>query len=335
MRLLCFRKLQIGLGIFVLLCFALLEFTAYFTVTRSVLAPSEIGNVPFAFLFYRSDDRVTYAATSRQAASMRSTQDLLSPGDVRNRRSDFNEVISSNLPAADSRDSCVSVYGGTGVYVPGIDKEKAWPNVLSRSMQCPVSNFGILGHGPDQAFLNFQQNASDNAPVTILGVVDENIIRIINRDGRLLRGYPYPKFKPRFVLNDRQELQLIPALDIRLSEIESYVRDPGLYLADEWFLPDSQDGPVVWAFPYSTAMVRTLFLPRVRNRMRGWPSWSHFYDDTHPSGAKPLLREIIRSLGNLRKVRGENFYWSYFQRGQATGTRLITIFTLWSSSLHN
>jgi hypothetical protein len=57
------------------------------------------------------------------------------------------------------------------VYGDEVSNEQAWLNVLSDLPGCRVSNYGVIGYGPDQAYLRFISNEHDKAELIVLGIL--------------------------------------------------------------------------------------------------------------------------------------------------------------------
>lgn len=206
----------------------------------------------------------------------------------------------------DVKNPCISVYGDSFAYGEEVDHEEAWAHQLSQQLSCRVANYGVPGYGTDQAFLRFQKNTHDTAPLIILGIYQENILRIVNQYRYLLSKGDFLSFKPRFILeNDTLQLISIPVMPE--SNLESLLSNPGKVFENEWFLPGSDSGPASIRFPYSFSVAKSLLSQRVQNGLLGKPNWLEFYSETHPSGAYPLLVKIISSFSEEVHRRHSKF----------------------------
>lgn len=197
--------------------------------------------------------------------------------------------------------ACVSLYGDSYTYSTSVDTDAAaWGNVLSEQLGCRVANYGVSGYGTDQAVLRFQENLDDEAATVILGLATVDILRIVNQDRRFIWGPDSGlAFKPRFVWAADGDLQPLDIPPITPEQIPEYVRTPENFLEHEWFLPDTEGGPVTIRFPYSLSILRGLMSRRVLDKLLGRPSWISFYSPDHNSGALNLLVGIMGSFSHI------------------------------------
>lgn len=197
--------------------------------------------------------------------------------------------------------ACVSLYGDSYTYSTHVESDAAtWGNVLSEQLGCRVANYGVAGYGTDQAVLRFQENLDDEAETVILGHATVDILRIVNQDRRLIWGPDSGlAFKPRLVQTASGDLQPVRIPPITPEQIPDYVRTPENYLDYEWFLPDTEGGPITLRFPYSLSIFRGLMSRRVLDKFLGKPSWISFYSPEHNSGALNLLVGIMESFSNI------------------------------------
>ncbi len=204
------------------------------------------------------------------------------------------------------KNPCISAYGDSFTYGEEVSHEEAWAHQLSQQLSCRIANYGVPGYGTDQAYLRFQKNKHDTAPLIILGIYQENILRIVNQYRYLLSKGDLFSFKPRFML-ETDTLQLISIPVTAESNLESLLSNPGKVFENEWFLPGSNSGPAWIQFPYSLSITKSLFSQRVQNGLLGKPNWLEFYSESHPSGAYPLLMKIIASFSEEVQRRHSEF----------------------------
>lgn len=192
---------------------------------------------------------------------------------------------------------CVSTYGDSFTWSDEVSFEHAWPNELSRLLNCRVNNFGIGGYGVDQAVLRHNINRKDQAPISILTIVPYNVYRNLNQLRSLIhgRGDPY-SLKPRYII-DGNKLRIIPIPDLSTDEFHSLSSDPNRILTHEFFLPGSSYGSIPVSFPYSRFWWDLLsnknFISRVEQLVTKKPHWWDFYRPNHPSKSLELLVELI------------------------------------------
>lgn len=60
-----------------------------------------------------------------------------------------------------NEEACVSAYGDSFTWGHEVGNEFAWSNVLSKILDCRVSNFGVSCYGTDQSYLRFKHNDPD------------------------------------------------------------------------------------------------------------------------------------------------------------------------------
>lgn len=205
----------------------------------------------------------------------------------------------------DSSPACASAYGDSFVWGDDVALSEGWVEQMARKLGCRVANFAVSGYGTDQALVRFRRNKADAAPVTLLGIFPENLMRNVNQyRGFLFGAPPDPHWvKGRFVLDAHGELAWIarPHLDV-----EQFVRlqqRPAEFLPHEYLLPDSRDGPVSLRFPFVLTLARIALMPRVRARLTGRPSWSAFFAPDHASGTLALTVAIAQAFAREARQR--------------------------------
>jgi hypothetical protein len=203
--------------------------------------------------------------------------------------------------------ACISAYGDSFVWGDEIPLQDGWPEQLSHKLGCRVANYGVSGYGTDQAYIRFKRNASDKAPVVLLGIFPEDVLRNVNQY-RGFTGYPVnPSWlKGRYVLDRDGTLQWLHRPRIDEAGYLRLIREPASVVPNDYFLPDTRDGPVSLRFPYTLTLARVLLMPRVWVRLTGRPNWANFYRADHPSGALPLTVAIAEAFARTAEQRGES-----------------------------
>ena len=256
------------------------------------------------FLFYRETvvDDLEYRRYLRERDPLLGWPRLNQLGTVHYDSSGARPTVwQRNLPA------CVSLYGDSYTYGFEVAAEEAWGSVLSEFLECRVANYGVAGYGTDQAYLRFRRNEFDQARLIILGIYHENIVRVVNQYRFLINaGDPFT-FKPRMRLEGSGMLTEIPLPVDDLTDIGNAIRFPRRHLTEEWFLPETPEGPVRVTFPFSVTIFRALNAKRVRNWLRNEPSWIDFYDPNHPSHALPTMVAVVRAFADLAAERQREF----------------------------
>src|ERR1700704_3678122 len=83
--------------------------------------------------------------------------------------------VNSDFTEAD--EPCLSAYGDSFVWGDDVPLQDGWIEQMSRRLGCRVANYGVSGYGTDQAFLRFRRTRHDGAPIVILGLFADNIVR--------------------------------------------------------------------------------------------------------------------------------------------------------------
>lgn len=198
----------------------------------------------------------------------------------------------------------VSLYGDSFTYGTDVDHEHAWGNLLARLIGHRVANYGVPGYGPDQAFLRFRNNVDDGSKIVILGFIGADLIRLLNQDRRLIGNQGGGLLlKPRFILNENQQLTLIPIPPITPDLTQDYLRNSEKYLKHEWFLPGSEYGGAIFEFPYMLSIAQALTKQRAIDFYLNKPGWMEYFTEAHASQALPLLFGIISAFDELAAAR--------------------------------
>jgi hypothetical protein len=201
---------------------------------------------------------------------------------------------------------CASAYGDSFVWGDDIPLTDGWIEQLSRKLGCRVANYGVSGYGTDQAYVRFLHLRQDEAPVTLLGIFPENIVRNVNQYRGFLGYSPSPTgLKGRFVLAGEGQLEWIHRPRIDEKGFVDFLHDPANLLPHEYLLPDTPDGPVTLRFPYTLTVARVALMPRLRVRLTGRPSWADFYRPDHRSGALALTTAIADAFVREAEQRGK------------------------------
>ena len=287
----------------------------YILSATLILATAEIGSLA-AMMFLRNVGPARFLFYSPPGIAPGDYADYLNrrdpvlgwpaPGDAGGHR--YDRSGSRHIPAfPDPGDECVSLYGDSFTYSADVDHEDAWSNVLSRLLGCRVANFGVSGYGTDQAYLRFEKNRSDAAPVTILGFYPWDVLRNLTRYQYLIDGTTPQSFKPRFTI-ENGEAALIPIPEISGEDLQAFGEDPGRFLDHETFLPDGRFGPSRIRFPYSLTLAGAILDERVVNVVRRLPSWESFLTAGHESGGCELTAAIMERFVELCRQRGKSCF---------------------------
>jgi hypothetical protein len=199
---------------------------------------------------------------------------------------------------------CLSLFGDSFTWSDHVADKNAWGSILSTKLKCRVANFGVGGYGTDQAFLRFR-SLPPKGGVAFLNHLSANITRNVNQYQNLIYPGPYFAFKPRFV--DRNGgVELVPIPEVAAPDIRRFLKDPALYLANEYFLPGGPSGVQAIKFPYSLVLLKAIFQNHhVYTKLTGIPRYVEFYRPEHPSHGLDVTYGILRSFAREAAARGQ------------------------------
>ena len=217
----------------------------------------------------------------------------------------FDETGSRPIPAyPEPGAACVSLYGDSFTFGVAVDDAHAWSNVLSKQLNCRVTNYGVPGFGLDQALLYFESKDSDEAPIVLLNLFAGDVRRHVNQLGNLIFRIPTLSLKPRFVL-EHGSLKLIPIPAPSRDQAEILAENPESVLTHEYFLPGGHSGIRRLSFPYSVSILRAFGNEHLLAKIEGMLVWAKFYEPDHPSGALAITLALIERSIKAAEQRGK------------------------------
>lgn len=115
----------------------------------------------------------------------------------------------------------VAAFGDSFVWGVGSPLSETWPYFLEQSNSAvEVLNYGVGGYGTDQALLRYRREGTRLSPdVVLIGFAPVNLGRNVNRYRRFLSTREWIWVKPRFLLRDDGDLELLPS---PISEVEQW-----------------------------------------------------------------------------------------------------------------
>jgi hypothetical protein len=198
----------------------------------------------------------------------------------------------------------VSLYGDSFTWASEVDNEHAWSNQLSLLLGRRVANYGVGAYGTDQAYLRSRLNNQDKSQLIIMVFQPENIFRNVNQFRNLLYpNHPYA-LKPRFILNDDGELELIPVPGLSKSDYMLLVKEPNRFLKHEFFFLEDSGQINRLKFPYTLSVLSCAKHFYLRAKITGKPIHAEFYALDHKSGALPITHKILVNFH--KKALSEN-----------------------------
>lgn len=143
----------------------------------------------------------------------------------------------------------LAAFGDSFVHANEVSDEEAWSRRLELlDERFEVLNFGVGGHGTDQALLLYRRRGAEPDPdVVILGFTEVAAARNVNRYRRFRAVQEMPLFKPRFLLGEGGALDLLPNPFSDPAAARRVVDDPWAILEvapHDWFFE-----PLVWHNP--------------------------------------------------------------------------------------
>ncbi len=210
-----------------------------------------------------------------------------------------------NAEFPDPASNCGAAYGESLVLGYEVPLADGWVEQLSHLIGCRIANYAVNYYGPDQAYRRFQLTGSPSSFV-ILGIDPSTIMDVVSQYTALIGSPAGPyALKGRYLLEPSGRLRWEPKVALDAGHRQTLDDHPAQVLSNEYFLPDTRDGPVTARFPYLWTLVRLAMSPRLRAVLAGRPEWSGFYALHHPSGALPLLEAICRDFVETANSRGE------------------------------
>lgn len=128
----------------------------------------------------------------------------------------------------------IAAFGCSFVHGTEVGDGDAWPHrmTLDSNGTIDVRNFGVPGYGLDQSYLRWRRLADGLTVDEVwLGFMPEAAARNVNCYRPALRPWsPTVAFKPRFSVDERGDLQLVPSPCRSLPELVALIDDSGLFL---------------------------------------------------------------------------------------------------------
>ena len=201
--------------------------------------------------------------------------------------------------------SSISLYGDSFTAAGNVSDKDAWSYKLSLLIGCKVDNYGAGGYGTDQSFLRYKLNIDDKSKIVILGHYTGDIYRNVTRFRKLIDINARYSFKPRFILNQQGELELIPIPELNRDEYIKLVKNPNL-LSHEYFVLDGHSGIVTFKFPYFLSLIKSNAFSKLMDKLYFKKYHiEEFYHSDHPSKALFITEKILSEFNRLGIERGK------------------------------
>lgn len=253
------------------------------------------------FVPHITEDYATYAARVNPRLGWPSPQALKQQQDDIARQ----QAARSLHPAAGRPPVPLSAYGDSFTAGFGVEPGETWSQVLGAKLGTHIANYGVPGYGADQAYLRFQANPQDPAKIVFFGFLSENIQRHVNQLRNFLIPSSQCQTKPRFWLDERGRLQLVPLPPLTADTYPRFINRPGDFLKHDYFAPGGPSGAQQLSFPYTWSILRAyrFFYDRW---ILGYKSYLQFYVPGHPSRAFPLTAAILKQWHTEAKQQGKH-----------------------------
>jgi hypothetical protein len=213
--------------------------------------------------------------------------------------------IVSEFPDPLKTKTLISMYGDSFTYGHGVPHDSTWANYLSQLLNKRVANFGVGAYGTDQAYLRFLRNREDSSKIVLLNHFSMDIIRNVNQYRDIIAATGGLAFKPRFVLNSKNKLELIPLAYFDKQKYKDVISNPKEYFPYEYFFNSGSYGFVKFEFPYTLTLIQSFNHFRVQSRISGVNYYNEFYRDNHPSQALEITLLILDNFVKEAKNRGQ------------------------------
>ena len=284
-----------GVAIIVIIIVASVEISAYFYTTY--LAKR------YGILFYLphiTESYATYAARVNPSLGWPSPQSMHPQPD-----GPAGEKAMASNSGHSSQEIPISAYGDSFTAGFGVKPEYTWSNVLGKMLGCPIENYGVPGYGTDQAYLRFHDNTQDDAKIVLFGYLSENIQRNVNQLRNFLAPINQCQTKPRFVLDEKGQLDLVPVPQLTEKNYQEFIKNPERFLTNDYFAPGGPSGAQKLEFPYTWSIIKAykFFYDRY---VKDYKSYLQFYKPDHPSRAFPLTMAILKQFLQESKNRGKH-----------------------------
>lgn len=153
-------------------------------------------------------------------------------------------------------DKILSCYGDSFTFARQVNDDETWEHNLSKLGGINALNFGVGNYGLDQALLRLEREFPKNpTKIVIMGVVPDTISRIISYWKHLYEYGNVWAFKPRFELNEKEELKFVPNLmdkEEKFFKLKEYINE----LREHDYFYKAKFQKDLLRFPYSFSLIK-------------------------------------------------------------------------------
>lgn len=174
--------------------------------------------------------------------------------------------ITFHIDSAGSRTSTfeklpqiIAAFGDSYTFCRQVEDDETWEAQLSQQESTGVLNFGVGNYGVDQALLRYEGMVLPNTvQFVVMGFVPETICRIQSYWKHYLEFGNTFAFKPRFILNQDDQLILLENLVKSAEDFSRFQeRLPEIRLADGFY--EKKFRSQQFRFPYTLSFMRNPF----------------------------------------------------------------------------
>jgi hypothetical protein len=221
----------------------------------------------------------------------------------------------------------IATFGDSYTFGMEVKNHETWQKQLVAQLtNIEVLNFGIAGHGPDQAYLRYlDEGIPYNPDIVVLGFMSENINRIVNvYRPYYVRSTGLPLTKPRFI-KEGTTLKLIPNPHQKLVDYQNLLDQTESVLTEigrhDFFYQTRyarQSVDIFRTVRLIKMVSHNLFKQRIYDKRGAYNTQSEafqllitllgqFYQDISENGSKfllviyPELLDVIREKGKKPK----------------------------------
>lgn len=154
---------------------------------------------------------------------------------------------SSFIPEGVTR---ITVFGDSFAYGTEVSNSDAWSKKVEElNPTFEVLNFAVPGFGADQAYLRFRRDGKKfDSKYVVITFTPVNLQRLVNVYRRFISSGEIPLVKPRFVLNEEGDLDLLPVPYKSIEEYARLIEEPELIQMlgsrDQWYSPSVYENPL-------------------------------------------------------------------------------------------
>lgn len=202
----------------------------------------------------------------------------------------------------------VAAFGDSFVYGNEVGDSDAWAAQIERlDSTIEVLNYGVGGYGDDQALLRYLHDGAQLSPdVVLLGFVSEDLGRLMNVYRRFRSVREIPLVKPRYLVDDRDSLTLLPSPIRRTADWARYLNQPAAVVSfgrhDYWYEPIIYRNPI-YDYSATVRLVSNLWI-RVKRRYLGADRLSRGGLFSSTSDAFRIQVAVFKLFANVVRERG-------------------------------